>query len=153
MRWMLWSPMMQEMEERLVVLDEMVDMISAGKLNVILSKPNQEFSMEGDALEMEVREPEANNGKESKHQYHAMQCNDLKQSCEQSGTCFLPNPFGKYAISGKPEWRGGVSCGLGTEQGKYYCIIYNMPCQTWQPSLSISPMIISNIYKFYFQAN
>ena len=54
---------MQEMEERLVVLDEMVDMISAGKLNVILSKPNQEFSMEGDALEMEVREPEADNGK------------------------------------------------------------------------------------------
>ena len=64
---------MQEMEERLVVLDEMVDMISAGKLNVILSKPNQEFSMEGDALEMEVRE--ANNGKVSKHQCNAMQCN------------------------------------------------------------------------------
>ena len=37
-RWMLWSPMMLEME-RLVVLDEMVDMMSAGKLNVILSQP------------------------------------------------------------------------------------------------------------------
>ena len=64
---------MQEMEERLVVLDEMVDMISAGKLNVILSKPNQEFSMEGDALEMEVREPEADNGMVSKHKCNAMQ--------------------------------------------------------------------------------
>ena len=69
---MLWSPMMQEMEERLVVLDEMVDMISAGKLNVILSKPIQEFSMEGDALEMEVREPEADTEKVSKHRYNAM---------------------------------------------------------------------------------
>ena len=35
-RWMLWSPIMQKIE-RLVVLDEMVDMMSAGKLNVILS--------------------------------------------------------------------------------------------------------------------
>ena len=35
---MLWSPMMLEME-RLVVHDEMVDMMSAGKLNVILSQP------------------------------------------------------------------------------------------------------------------
>ena len=85
-----------------------------------------------------------------------MKCNDLKQYFEQSGTYFPPNPFGKYAISGKPEWRGGVSCGF-TEQGKYYCSIYNMPCQTWQPSSSIFPMInfssviISDIYKFYFQ--
>ena len=31
--------------------------------------------MEEDALEMEVREPEANNGKVSKHQCNAMQCN------------------------------------------------------------------------------
>ena len=35
---MLWSPMIQEMA-RLLVLDEMVDMMSAGKLNVILSQP------------------------------------------------------------------------------------------------------------------
>ena len=63
-----------------------------------------------------------------------MQCNDLKQNCEHSGT-FPTNQFGKYAIPGKPEWRAGVSCGL-TEQGKYYCIIYNMPCHTWQPPSS-----------------
>ena len=72
MRWMLWSPMMQE-KERLVVLDELVFIqhrLSAGKLNVIFYH-NQEFSMEGDALEMEVRE--ANNGKVSKHQCNAMQ--------------------------------------------------------------------------------
>ena len=52
--------------------------------------------MEGDALEMKVREPEAeaDTGKVSKHQSNAMQCND------------------KYAISGKPEWGGGVSCGF-----------------------------------------
>ena len=40
-RWMLWSPMMLEME-RLVVLDEVVFIqhrVSAGKLNVILSQP------------------------------------------------------------------------------------------------------------------
>ena len=71
---MLWSPMMQEIE-RLVVLDELVFIqhrLSAGKLNVIFYH-NQEFSMEGDALEMEVRE--ANNGKVSKHQCNAMRCN------------------------------------------------------------------------------
>ena len=102
--------------------------------------------MEGDALEMEVIE--ANNGKVRIHQ-----CNAILQS----GTCFPPNPFGKYAIPGKPEWRAGVSCGL-TEQGKYYCIIYNMPCHTWQPSSCLFPMInssnviISTIYKFYFRS-
>ena len=70
---------------------------------------------------MEVREPEADNGMVSK--INAMQCNDLKQYFEQSGTYFPPNPFGKFAIPGKPEWRGGVSCGF-TEQGKYYFSIY-----------------------------
>ena len=37
-RWLPWTPKMLEME-RLVVQDEMVDMMSAGKLNVILSQP------------------------------------------------------------------------------------------------------------------
>lgn len=47
--------------------------------------------MEGDAQEMKVREPEANNGMISVN-INAMQHNGM-QNCEQSGTCLPPNTF------------------------------------------------------------